>query len=153
MRVGAGSAVPRGDLPSYSWKGSPRGFSAPPSPSGQDPTRLYPLLLGDRPQGHCSALTIAMKCYLPLRYFVHPISELRWMSDVFLCFPSLSPPASCFHAPITFPGCLFLRVSPLLPAESPARVSVPCSLLRPTGPSLSLGPLFEGPVRVGCDCP
>lgn len=120
--AGAGGSVPRKDVLSCSWEGSPRGFLVLPIPllariQGQQSHMLG----GPHTQGHFPALTTAIKCYLPLRHSPHPVPEVMSVCDVFLCFPHSIPPASCFHAQnIIVPGHLFPQTSLFLSVENSA---------------------------------
>lgn len=84
--------MPRGDPPSYPWEVSPRGFSAPPSPSGQDPTRLYiPCCLVDPPNpGSLLSSDYNYTCLLAILFAPFLRSDGCLMSS---CVPlHLSPP-------------------------------------------------------------
>lgn len=89
--------MPRKDVLSCSWEGSPRGFLVLPIPllariQGQQSHMLG----GPHTQGHFPALTTAIKCYLPLRHSPHPVPEVMSVCDVFLCFPHSIPQPPAF---------------------------------------------------------
>lgn len=93
--------MPREDLPSCSWEGSPGGFLALPNPpSGQEPRANSPICLANPIPEPIPEATVWLKLQLLCATCLSgtPLTQPEVMSvyDVFLCLPHSIPQLHAF---------------------------------------------------------